>query len=402
LEIIVEVTPKNVKVQRKRPWWLYLFAVAVILIASFPFLRMWQMRHWVATFTENNTSSPEFLAQLRNITLFGGKLPKPIHGYRVIVACKTDSFLGENRAMETLEEILTRRGDEWCFCDRKTIGLARKINPDFVLSYAPSGPPAKGVISILSLHMPMARRRGRSLNNIARHENFIQAISDIALIETRAREKGYAFRRIYSPLAMLEPAREFCDGPKERLFSGGVNWDFRRRFYYSKLYELLDRAGYCDFYGPAADWEWRDLSHYRGLLTSRKDVLETMERAGIMLLLHSEEHLRDGTASRRIFEAAAASNVIISDRNPFIVENFGDCVLYVDVFQPVEEIFRQIDDHMRWIRENPEAAMDLARRAHAIFMEKFTMEMEVEKLFEFYEAIVAEKHANDLQKKPKL
>jgi hypothetical protein len=80
------------------------------------------------------------------------------------------------------------------------------------------------------------------------------------------------------------------------------------------------------------------------------------------------------------------------------VENFGDCVLYVDVFQPVEEIFRQIDGHMRWIHENPEAAMDLARRAHAIFMEKFTMEMGVDKLFEFYETIIAEKTTHPAEK----
>ncbi|MDR0678755.1 MAG: hypothetical protein LBF24_00680, partial [Puniceicoccales bacterium] len=59
---------------------------------------------------------------------------------------------------------------------------------------------------------------------------------------------------------------------------------------------------------------------------------------------------------------------------------FGDSVLYVDQENEPEEMFRQIDGHMKWILTHPKEAVVLARRSHRIFVEKFPLEREVDRL----------------------
>ena len=106
------------------------------------------------------------------------------------------------------------------------------------------------------------------------------------------------------------------------------------------------------------------------------------------LVLHSHEHIKGGVPTSRIFEAAAASAVIICDHHPFVEKEFGDAVLYIDPNQDPEAVFKQIDDHMKWVHANPDEAMALARRSHAIFMERFTLENELLKIGQMYEHMV--------------
>ena len=89
----------------------------------------------------------------------------------------------------------------------------------------------------------------------------------------------------------------------------------------------------------------------------------------------------------RIFEAAAAGCAIISDRHPFIVQEFGDAVLYIDQEGSSEAIFQAIATHMAWIRSHPEKAQEMAFRCHQIFMEKFTLEKQLCDLKEICENI---------------
>jgi hypothetical protein len=66
------------------------------------------------------------------------------------------------------------------------------------------------------------------------------------------------------------------------------------------------------------------------------------------------------------------------------MKEFGDSVLYVDDEKGGEELFRQVYDHYRWILSHPEEAEEMARRAHAIFLEKFTLEMQMLQLAEMH------------------
>jgi hypothetical protein len=79
--------------------------------------------------------------------------------------------------------------------------------------------------------------------------------------------------------------------------------------------------------------------------------------------------------------------VIICDEHPFVKENFGDSVLYIDPNQAPEKVFAQIDGHVKWVREHPAEAMKLARKSYDIFAKRFTLEGELIKIAELYEKI---------------
>jgi hypothetical protein len=75
--------------------------------------------------------------------------------------------------------------------------------------------------------------------------------------------------------------------------------------------------------------------------------------------------------------------MIISEDMKFIKDNFGDNILYIDPSKSAQEIFVAIDKNMKWIIANPELAREKAKKANAIFQEKFTLEkllLNVEKM----------------------
>ncbi len=151
------------------------------------------------------------------------------------------------------------------------------------------------------------------------------------------------------------------------------------------MYYSLSEAGYFDAYGPKDSWEKLNLKAYKGYVPmdghSLQDILT---KEGVVLILHSRGHFEQGIPTARIFEAAACSCVIISDRHPFIVKHFGDNVLYIDRDDP-QKMFEQINAHMQWILSHPKEAIELARKAHAIFKNNFTLESELRKIGRFYE-----------------
>jgi spore maturation protein CgeB len=112
-----------------------------------------------------------------------------------------------------------------------------------------------------------------------------------------------------------------------------------------------------------------------------------MNNTGVTLILHDADHFLGRTPTARIFEAAAASTIIITDRNPFIEKNFRDAVLYIDQEKSAEELFQQIDSHMKWIKDNPEKALLLAKKAHEIFIQKYTLEAQLEKLVNLHKTL---------------
>jgi len=177
-----------------------------------------------------------------------------------------------------------------------------------------------------------------------------------------------------------------------RLFYCGVQWDFLRK---SKAYEncikSLDRTGLMEVFGPKAGWmkDWNLVSYKGELPYDGRSLNEAIKKCGIALILHSQEHLQNNIPTGRIFEAAAAGCVIISDRHSFVEKEFGDAVLYIDIDKDNkltgEEMFEQIYKHLNWILCEPVEAEKLARRAHTIFDEKFTLEAQLESLGRFHQ-----------------
>ena len=166
-----------------------------------------------------------------------------------------------------------------------------------------------------------------------------------------------------------------------KLFYCGSLWDAQRRQQsYQQLYYKLDQHQLLDVYGPSHPWKHLDYSYHGRIPHDGTAILQALHDSGIALVLHTNWHLDEGVPSGRIFEAIAASCIVISDRNPFIQKHFGDNVLYIDVNSTGEEMFEQVNAHVQWVRSNPDQARNLAKKCHDIFLEKFTLEHQFEQL----------------------
>lgn len=114
------------------------------------------------------------------------------------------------------------------------------------------------------------------------------------------------------------------------------------------------------------------------------ELQERLNQYGIGLCAHSKYHLKAGIPSSRIFEIISSGALAISDLNPFIIKFFGDNVLYYDQTAPADEIYNQINAHVRWAQENPLEANKKARNAHKILQEKFTTELFIEDMIKVF------------------
>lgn len=155
---------------------------------------------------------------------------------------------------------------------------------------------------------------------------------------------------------------------------------------------LLDLKLYTHFYGTRILKKKFPHSYRKMIPYDAKSLISTITSDGVSLVIHSSNHNEVGLPSGRIFEAAAASSVIICDKNAFVKENFGDSVLYIDSSQGGSEIFAQVDKHMKWIKTHKAEALEKAKRAHKIFVQKFLLEDQLIRLGEFHDQIVKQKN----------
>lgn len=190
-------------------------------------------------------------------------------------------------------------------------------------------------------------------------------------------------------------------GPAEprKIFWCGNMWDKRRRVTYKPLFEKLCAKKQVVIYGPPTTWNKPELAFakpcYQGFIPfdQQQTFLQKMRKAGIALCLHSPVHLRYGTTSARLMEASAAGVLIITDENPFARHYFGDNALYIDQTKDPLAIYQQVNQHLKWAHNNPEAAKAKAWATHQVFKEKFAME----KLTDIFLTHVTRDHAQHLR-----
>ena len=157
------------------------------------------------------------------------------------------------------------------------------------------------------------------------------------------------------------------------------------------LYQLLNKSGFAKFYGPKSNSNI-DPQNYMGAIPfDGTSVIDVLQQHGVVLVFHSDIHNEESIPSARIFEAAASSTVIICDENPFVRKHFGDAVFYIDTTQSGKSIFNQIEKHMQTIAKDPEKALEMARKAHEIFSDKFTMEHQLLQLQEMHKEVLKDK-----------
>lgn len=187
------------------------------------------------------------------------------------------------------------------------------------------------------------------------------------------------------------PSTSYIPTKNFELFYCGTNMantSYGARF--KVLFSLLDKTDYFNVYGHPLQWQHAPRSYRGHIRHDGESIINTMHKCGISLVLHGPDHFIGETPTAKIFESAAAGCVIICDKLPFIVENFGDSVLYID-HKDGAEMFKQIDKHVRWIRENPDLAREKAKKSHEIFIEKFTLEEQLKSLIHLHEEITEEK-----------
>lgn len=169
----------------------------------------------------------------------------------------------------------------------------------------------------------------------------------------------------------------------KQLFYCGGNWDaLRSSDFFKGIMLSLRQKGYLNVYGPPTTWEYLSNTYKGYLPDDGYSIIDKIKDSGITLVVHSEIHNLHDIPSGRIFEAAAAGSVIISDQNQFVKDEFGNCVNFIDLTKPQEEVVEQIDHFVRWAQRNPEKAYKQAECAHRIFGEKFALEKTLLRLAE--------------------
>ncbi|WP_220791781.1 hypothetical protein [Gluconacetobacter dulcium] len=191
----------------------------------------------------------------------------------------------------------------------------------------------------------------------------------------------------FSASAMMEPSLR-----KPILFYCGMNWEkvvYGTGARHEGLLKLLDRSGKIKFFGPEriASWggihAWEGFTSYCGMIPfDGHSIIEEINKCGVVLVLSSNDHRRSGMATTRLYEACVGGGVIISDDNPFVLEHFKDAALFIDydVNNPTRT-FSQIMEKFDWIQTHREEAIDLVKRAQAIFRAKFTLEGSLQAIF---------------------
>jgi hypothetical protein len=174
------------------------------------------------------------------------------------------------------------------------------------------------------------------------------------------------------------------------IFYCGINWERLRDPHgrHDGLFKQLDNKNILKIYGPEV-FEgkrlWDGLNNYDGEIPfDGYSVVRRINECGICLVLSSDVHIASETVSSRIYEGCAAGAVIISDKNPFVVREFGSSVLYFDRTGNTSRDAAEIESLYKWIQDNPEKAAELAKQSQAIFLERFCLDIVLQSITEHH------------------
>ena len=167
-------------------------------------------------------------------------------------------------------------------------------------------------------------------------------------------------------------------------YCGFIKYDLRRGQGSQKIALMrLDQDKILDIYGGPEDWKFLKYS-YRGLLPFEPlSIYEAIRKSGISLILHSDMHFSSGIPTARIFEAVAANSIIITDRHPFIVKNFGDNVLYIDRGANARSLYDQINTHFEWIKKNEQIVNEKIESCYEIFKSKYSLDTNLDEILNY-------------------
>lgn len=122
------------------------------------------------------------------------------------------------------------------------------------------------------------------------------------------------------------------------------------------------------------------------------EIADIYRDYGVALIIHTLEHINENLPTSRISESVSGGVIVISDRHPFVLENFGDSVLYFDhTSGNREKLAAQIEERFKWAQEHPEEAIQKVEKAYSVWHEKFTFEKQLHNFIEQMDVILQEK-----------
>jgi Glycosyl transferase family 2/Glycosyl transferases group 1 len=191
----------------------------------------------------------------------------------------------------------------------------------------------------------------------------------------------------------MAPARSFekrDPGHQRSLVYVGVHWDGAR---HGEIITDLAHSKQITVYGPRPSWAHLRTGYGGEIDFDGQQLLQKLSSHGIALCLHRDEHRRADTPSMRLFEAAAAGCVIITDEIPYAKRLLDTSALYVDLRRPAHDVVDAIRNHVAWITANPEKARELARGSHEILNQQNSLESLVSKTCQFAKEVHAYKES---------
>jgi hypothetical protein len=348
---------------------------------------------------------------------FDGKIPHNSR-FRLLILIK-GKLWGETQVGMSMLHAAQKRNWECAIIDNphESISLISALNPHLIFSMDPTIK-LPNFISIIAIQGTNTSnvKTDTALRAISNNDGFVFWLFGNALQTGKERLKNH-LQHMGKQLLSFDFIPSFHEtqfqeyykfNQTPQLFYTGGNWDnLRGSSTYRALYQMLDNNNLCNFYGESQVWE--GYSNYKGRLQFNGiDPIQKSGECGIYLALHGSVTAsnvggiqglvgQEGAISGRIFEACAASCVIISDKllPQFLQDIFGDNILYIDIKVDAQhpqtaanDMFRQIQQHVQWIRSHPQEATAKARKCHRIYTQKFTNEIFLNKLQDLYEEII--------------
>ncbi len=264
--------------------------------------------------------------------------------------------------------------------------------PDFVIATHEYTPKLTPFFTLGALWSPPAFYSGDALRirSILSYDGYLVGSPDVGQFlddlefSTGIRKPRSEF--LFLPTA---PATTFephpADLPYELVYVG-VHWDGKR---HAGLLEQLHASGDIALYGPAGNWRGYDGSHRGEVPYDGVSMQAVLARHGIALCVHKDDHRAADTPSMRLFEAAAAGCLIITDEIPFARRVLGDSVFHLDLKRPAEVNAARVREIIAFANANRAEAEAMARRSHDILRRDFSLETAVDQCCDFVAAAKA-------------
>jgi phosphoglycerol transferase len=258
--------------------------------------------------------------------------------------------------------------------------------PDFVLTTHEFTPKLTPYFTLGGLWNPPAFYEGdpRRVKSILSYDGYLvgspkvgRFIDDLEF-STGVRKPRSNFQFLPTALrSEFEPRR--AGRPYELVYLG-VHWEGQL---HDGLLSTLSQAAAINLYGSPQSWKDYPRSYRGPVPLDGASVNRTLARHGVALCFHQDEQRTADTPSMRLFDAAAAGCLIITDEIPFAKRVLGDSAFYLDLRRDPQENRERVLQVLRWANENREQANAMAERSHRILREEYSIETMLQRCCDF-------------------